>query len=38
MEGNAAGALGCMMAGVTVVAWYPDHALVLVAGNADPGT
>ena len=23
MEGNAAGALGCMMAGVTVVAWYP---------------
>ncbi|MDQ3486449.1 MAG: 2-oxoacid:acceptor oxidoreductase subunit alpha [Acidobacteriota bacterium] len=23
IEGNAAGALGCMMAGVTVVAWYP---------------
>ena len=23
VEGNAAGALGCMMAGVTVVAWYP---------------
>jgi 2-oxoglutarate ferredoxin oxidoreductase subunit alpha len=23
MEGNAAAALGCMMAGVTVVAWYP---------------
>ena len=23
MEGNAAGALGCLMAGVTVVAWYP---------------
>jgi 2-oxoglutarate/2-oxoacid ferredoxin oxidoreductase subunit alpha len=23
MEGNAAGALGCMMAGVTIVAWYP---------------
>ena len=23
LEGNAAGALGCMMAGVTVVAWYP---------------
>jgi 2-oxoglutarate/2-oxoacid ferredoxin oxidoreductase subunit alpha len=23
MEGNAAAALGCMMAGVTVVSWYP---------------
>ena len=23
MEGNAAAALGCLMAGVTVVAWYP---------------
>jgi 2-oxoglutarate ferredoxin oxidoreductase subunit alpha len=23
MEGNAAAALGCMMAGVTVIAWYP---------------
>jgi 2-oxoglutarate/2-oxoacid ferredoxin oxidoreductase subunit alpha len=23
MEGNAAAALGCMMAGVTIVAWYP---------------
>jgi len=23
VEGNAAGALGCMMAGCTVVAWYP---------------
>jgi 2-oxoglutarate/2-oxoacid ferredoxin oxidoreductase subunit alpha len=23
LEGNAAAALGCMMAGVTVVAWYP---------------
>ena len=23
VEGNVAGALGCMMAGVTVVAWYP---------------
>jgi 2-oxoglutarate ferredoxin oxidoreductase subunit alpha len=23
IEGNAAGALGCMMAGVTIVAWYP---------------
>jgi 2-oxoglutarate ferredoxin oxidoreductase subunit alpha len=23
MEGNAAAALGCMMAGVTVVTWYP---------------
>jgi 2-oxoglutarate ferredoxin oxidoreductase subunit alpha len=23
IEGNAAGALGCLMAGVTVVAWYP---------------
>ena len=23
MDGNAAAALGCMMAGVTVVAWYP---------------
>ena len=23
VEGNAAAALGCMMAGVTVVAWYP---------------
>ncbi|MEP6916544.1 MAG: 2-oxoacid:acceptor oxidoreductase subunit alpha [Acidobacteriota bacterium] len=23
VEGNAAGALGCMMAGVTVVSWYP---------------
>jgi 2-oxoglutarate ferredoxin oxidoreductase subunit alpha len=23
MEGNAAGALGCLMAGVTIVAWYP---------------
>jgi 2-oxoglutarate ferredoxin oxidoreductase subunit alpha len=23
IEGNAAGALGCMMAGVTVVSWYP---------------
>jgi 2-oxoglutarate ferredoxin oxidoreductase subunit alpha len=23
MEGNAAAALGCMMAGITVVAWYP---------------
>ena len=23
VEGNAAGALGCMFAGVTVVAWYP---------------
>src|SRR5205085_7514416 len=23
IEGNAAAALGCMMAGVTVVAWYP---------------
>jgi 2-oxoglutarate ferredoxin oxidoreductase subunit alpha len=23
IEGNAAGALGCMMAGCTVVAWYP---------------
>ena len=23
IEGNAAAAIGCMMAGVTVVAWYP---------------
>ena len=23
IEGNAAAALGCLMAGVTVVAWYP---------------
>src|SRR5688572_14538405 len=23
VEGNAAGAMGCMMAGVTVIAWYP---------------
>jgi 2-oxoglutarate ferredoxin oxidoreductase subunit alpha len=23
VEGNAAAALGCMLAGVTVVAWYP---------------
>src|SRR4029453_3080101 len=23
VEGNAAAALGCMMAGVTVIAWYP---------------
>ncbi len=23
IDGNAASAIGCMMAGVTVVAWYP---------------
>jgi 2-oxoglutarate ferredoxin oxidoreductase subunit alpha len=23
IEGNAAAAIGCMMAGVTFVAWYP---------------
>jgi 2-oxoglutarate ferredoxin oxidoreductase subunit alpha len=23
VEGNAAAAMGCMLAGVTVIAWYP---------------
>ena len=34
IEGNAAAAIGCMMAGVTVVAWYPitpSSSLVRVA-------
>ena len=29
IEGNAATALGCMFAGVTVVTWYPDHAFLV---------
>ena len=35
VEGNAAAALGCMMAGVTVVRLVSDHALVVAARDAD---
>jgi 2-oxoglutarate ferredoxin oxidoreductase subunit alpha len=30
IEGNAAAAIGCMMAGVTFVGWYPHHAVLFV--------
>ena len=29
IEGNAAAAIGAMMAGVTVVTWYPYHTVVV---------
>ncbi len=35
VEGNAAAALGCMMAGVTVVAWYPITPSSSLPGDAD---
>ena len=34
VEGNAAAAIGAMMAGVTVVAWYPDHAVIVPLRDA----
>jgi len=29
IDGNAAAALGCMFAGVTVVTWYPITSVIL---------
>ena len=35
IEGNAAAALGAMLAGVTVVAWYPITPVFVAARDAD---
>ena len=32
IDGNTAAALGCIFAGATVAAWYPDHAVHLLDG------